>query len=66
MNGRIIGIVIVLLSCAASVAAQQNELGLTIGAMKTGESSLAASTGDAGAHTGTSFALQADYSARFG
>ena len=65
MKGRLIGMVIALLLCAASAAAQQNELGLTIGAMKTGESSLAASTGDTSAHTGTSFALQADYSARF-
>src|SRR5205085_386715 len=49
----------------ASAAAQQYELGVIIVAMKAGVSSLAASTGVTSAHTGTSFALHADYAARF-
>jgi opacity protein-like surface antigen len=65
MRVRTIGIVIVLLWCAATAAAQQNELGLTVGALKTGDSALTANTGDANAHTETSFALQADLSTRF-
>jgi opacity protein-like surface antigen len=65
MRVRTIRIVIVLLCCAASAAAQQNEVGLTVGALKTGGATLTANTGDPNAHTGTSFALQADLSTRF-
>lgn len=64
MKKKVMSAVAVILWCAVAAAAQQNELGLTIGAMKTGDSRLAASTGDPNAHTDTSFALQVDYSAR--
>jgi hypothetical protein len=53
------------LLCAISVAAQRNELSLTVGAMKPGKVSLAPSTGITNVSAGTSFALQADYSTRF-
>jgi opacity protein-like surface antigen len=62
---KVISAVAVILLYAVAAAAQQNEVSLTIGAMKTGDSSLAASTGDPNAHTDTSFALQVGYSARF-
>src|ERR1051326_8988914 len=57
------GAVIALLLCAVSASAQQNELSLTVGVMKPGKSGVA--QGTTNADLGTSFALQADYSARF-
>ena len=65
MKFKLIGIVAALLLCAASATAQQAELGLTVGALKTGGGNLASSSSDPNAHTGNSFALEADLSARF-
>jgi opacity protein-like surface antigen len=65
MKLRMIGVVIAALVCAASAAAQQAELGLTVGALKTGGGNLAASPSDPNAHTGNSFALEADLATRF-
>jgi len=65
MRARIISIGITLLLCAVSAAAQRNELSLTVGAMRPGKVTLAPSTGISNVSAGTSFALEAGYSARF-
>jgi len=64
MKLKLIGIVAALLLCAAPALAQQAELGLTIGALKTGGGDLATSSSGPSAHTGNSFAFQADLSVR--
>jgi opacity protein-like surface antigen len=58
----VFGAVVALLFCAVSVSAQQNELSLTVGVMKPGKSGV--SNGFTTADVGSSFAIQADYSAR--
>jgi len=65
MKLRTIGVAIAVLVCAASAAAQQNEVSLTVGAMRPGKITLAPSTGITDVSGGTSFALQAGYSTRF-
>src|ERR1043166_5886434 len=64
MKLKLIGMVAALLLCAAPASAQQAELGLTVGALKTGGGNLATSSSDPSTHTGNSFALQADLSVR--
>ena len=64
MKFKLIGILTMLLLCAAAAPAQQAELGLTVGALKTGGGNLATSSSDPSAHTGNSFALEADLSVR--
>ena len=65
MKVKVISAVAVMMLCAISVAAQQNEVSLTIGAMRPGKVTLAPSTGIRDASAGTSFALEAGYSTRF-
>ncbi|HKQ04673.1 MAG TPA: outer membrane beta-barrel protein [Blastocatellia bacterium] len=65
MRLRTIGAIVTLLLCVSAASAQQAELGLTVGALKTGGGNLATSSSDPTAHSGNSFALQADLSARF-
>ena len=65
MKVKVISAVAVMMLCAVSVVAQQNEVSLTIGAMRPGKVTLAPSTGITNASAGTSFALQAGYSTRF-
>ncbi|HKP11564.1 MAG TPA: outer membrane beta-barrel protein [Blastocatellia bacterium] len=65
MKVKMISAAVAVLLCAISAAAQQNEVSLTVGAMRPGKVTLAPSTGITGARAGTSFALQAGYSTRF-
>src|SRR5690349_16177121 len=65
MKLRMIGIAIAVLVCAASAAAQQVELGLTVGGLKTGGGNLSATSTNPSVHTDNGFALEADLSARF-
>lgn len=65
MKVKVISAVVLVLWCAIAVAAQQNEVSLTIGAMRPGKVTLAPSTGITNASAGTSFALEAGYSTRF-
>lgn len=64
MKGKLMGAVVALCLYASATMAQQNELSLTVGVMKPGKSGVAQTTGG-DADLGNSFAIQADYSARF-